>query len=220
LKLIEAYQRERLPELSRHVLLLLGALLGLMLAPSGQAKASLVFAVGSSNAQGAINVAIDDRTDTITATIDGKSVTVIRAGESITFAVEITPIFLSLASASRDLVGPNEPGGGPGLSFSDRLRVQGIISNNLFVTFASDPAPRPSQGDTVFAALTETGAFQPLFFATATDFLGNTAVVNFSVASALEPQPIPEPATLASAFIGLGLFGTGFWWRRRLQVIA
>jgi hypothetical protein len=43
--------------------------------------------------------------------------------------------------------------------------------------------------------------------------IGVGTTVNFASNTLL--TPVPEPATLASAFAGLGLFGGGFWLRRR-----
>jgi hypothetical protein len=189
----------------------LAAGLGLVLGTAGQAEASLMFTAGHSNAAGAINVAINDRTDTITATINGVPVTTFdRDGESFTFAVPIAPIFLSVDSASRDML---EPRGG----FSDRLLVAGLVSNFLGVSFASDPATT-LQGNHVFSAVTEDGTFQSMFFATATDFLGQTAVVNFSVASDVEAV-VPEPSTIVMTASAVPL-ALGLWLRRRRRATA
>jgi hypothetical protein len=192
----------------------LAAGLGLMLGASGQAKAGLIFQAGNSTAQGAINVAINDLTDSITATIGGQAVSGLRVGELFTFTVPTALFFPSLNTASRDLLEPNG-------AFSDRLLVADGTGTGLLVSFASDPAVT-LPGGTVFTPLTEDGTFQSMFYATATSLLGTTvAVVNFKVASdaSVVITAIPEPSTIAMA-AGAVPLALGFWWRKRRRATA
>jgi hypothetical protein len=188
--------------------------LGLVFGASGRSEAGLVFTRGHSDAAGAINVVIDDRADTVTATIDGRSVPVYHSGTLSLFTVEVTPSFGSFDSASRDL---REPHG----HSRDRLLVAGAggfggITNALLVSFAEDTLGT-LRGGTVFHRLTEDGTFQSMFYATATNG-GQTAIVNFSVASDVE-QVAPEPSTMVMAATG-AVFGLVCWLRRSRRTTA
>jgi hypothetical protein len=187
----------------------LGPAAGLLLAlgAAGRAEAGLMFQEGRSTAPWAITVAITDRTDTITATINGQPVSAFdRDGERFSFLIPITSVSLSLDSASRDLIErPNSP-------VIDRLMVDGLVTNFLGVTFALDPATT-APGGTTFPSVVEDATFQDLFFATATDLDGHTAVVNFSVASDVEAV-VPEPSTLVMA-AGAVPLALVLWWRNR-----
>jgi hypothetical protein len=200
----------------------LAAGLGLMLGSTGLAKANLVFTVGNSTDKSAIDVAIDERTTITSAKVNGVAVTGIQLGEQFSFFLTITPVFFGLDSASRDMTEPPL-----NLVPSDRLKVTGFgfvpgqSLNTFLVNFGSDSPVTVGQGNHVFNSVVEDGTFQPLFYVTATDLLGNVAaIVNFRAASELEPRATPEPATILGAAASILPLALGYWWRKRRRAIA
>jgi hypothetical protein len=89
------------------------------------------------------------------------------------------------------------------------------------VNFASDSPVAIGPGNHVFSSIVEDGTFQPLFYVTATDLLGNlAAIVNFRAASELEARATPEPATIIGAAASILPLALGYWWRKRRPAIA